>query len=575
MKRYLITSALPYINGVKHLGNLVGSILPADVWAKFLRQQGHEVLFICGTDEHGAPAELAASAAGLSPQAYCDRLYAEQKGHYEQFGVQFDFFGRSSSPCNVALTQAIFAQLEKNGYISEQVMHLYYDPKDNRFLPDRYVEGGCPHCGFERARGDQCDGCGALLDPEQLLSPRSALTGNREITLTETKHLFFDLPRAAPELEKWLETKEIWPDVVRGIAKKWINEGLEKRSITRDLSWGIAVPRKGYENKVFYVWFDAPNGYISISQDWARSLGQPDAWKRWWLYPQGASAFETCGDDVFFAEFMAKDNVAFHAIWWPATLFAAQMGLRQVDMIKGFCWLTYEGGKFSTSQQRGVFLDKALELFPADYWRYALMSRCPETSDADFSFESFAQVINKELADSLGNFVNRSLTLFHSVCGETMPFVLPEEKQDQVLRDALRSQVHLLREKLYAMRFRQALSELRGLWALGNAYMAEQEPWKLAKDNPEKAQIVLIHCMHMLRLFAIASFSIIPYTSRRIFYLLGLSEKELERIPLEDGLLLDAIPLGNPIGKPVRLFEKIDPEKVALLCAHYAGNSLP
>jgi methionyl-tRNA synthetase len=403
MTRYLITSALPYINGIKHLGNLAGSMLPADVHARFRRMQGHDVLFICATDEHGTPAELAAVETNLDVRTYCDQQYQIQKRVCGQFLLSFDWFGRSSNPPNHRLTQHFCDCLEQNGLIEERVAQQIYSIDDHRFLPDRYVEGTCPICGFERARGDQCDSCGRLLDPTQLKKPRSKVSGSTNLELRDTVHLFLLQSKLADRIRSWVDAASEWPHLARSIAYKWLDEGLQDRSITRDLSWGVPVtkngrPRPGFEDKVFYVWFDAPIEYIGSTQEWAEATD--DDWARWWRTDRGAS-------DVTYIQFMGKDNVAFYTVSFPVTIIGSGEPWKLVDRLKAFTWVTWYGGKFSTSENSGIFMDEALELLPADYWRWALMANAPEGSDSAFMWEHFRTSVNGDLADVLGNFVNR------------------------------------------------------------------------------------------------------------------------------------------------------------------------
>ncbi len=375
MTRYLITSALPYINGMKHLGNLVGSMLPADVYARFLRLEGEEVLFICATDEHGTPAEISALEEGLDVKAYCDKMHDEQADVYSRFGLSFDHFGRSSSKQNEELTQHFYNKLDENGFIEERGIQGVYSPDDGRFLPDRYVVGTCPRCGYKAARGDQCENCTTLLDPSDLIEPRSAISGSRNLELRTSKHLFLRLDALAPEIEAWVKSHEgVWPKLTSSTAMKWLSEGLKPRCITRDLSWGVPVPREGFQDKVFYVWFDAPIEYVGATKEWADLKPGERDWKAWW----GGDA------DVHYAQFMAKDNLPFHTIVWPATVLGTRERWTMAYFIKGFNWLTYCGGKFSTSQKRGVFMDQALDIYPADYWRYFLISMAPEADDSDF-----------------------------------------------------------------------------------------------------------------------------------------------------------------------------------------------
>ncbi|MEL6258622.1 MAG: methionine--tRNA ligase, partial [Pseudomonadota bacterium] len=405
-RRILITSALPYINGVKHLGNLAGSMLPADVFARFQRLCGHEVLYICATDEHGTPAELAAQKAGVDVRAYCDEQHQIQRDAGEGFALSYDWFGRSSSPENAALTQAFAHALEAEGLLEERVSKQVYAVDDGRFLPDRYVEGVCPHCDFERARGDQCDNCGRLLDPIDLKNPYSAVTGSRNIEIRDTRHLFLLQSKMQEDIRSWVKAAKDWPSLARSIALKWLDEGLQDRAITRDLSWGVPVTRPdgsirpGFEDKVFYVWFDAPVEYIAATQEWSKDGETPDAWRSWWRSDAGA-------DDVEYVQFMGKDNVAFHTVSFPVTILGSRQPWKLVDRLKAFNWVTWYGGKFSTSEKRGVFMDLALDLLPADYWRWQLIANAPEGSDAAFTWEGFQSTVNSDLANVLGNFVNR------------------------------------------------------------------------------------------------------------------------------------------------------------------------
>ncbi len=375
MARHLITSAIPYINGIKHLGNLVGSQLPADLYARYLRARGHEVLFLCATDEHGTPAELAAAKTGKPVADYCAEMYAVQAGIAQGFHLSFDHFGRSSSPQNRVLTQHFAKRLAEQDLIREVTEKQMYSVADGRFLPDRYIEGTCPNCGFESARGDQCDNCTKQLDPVDLINPRSTVSGSTELELRETKHLYLRQSEMKGALSEWIESKHDWPILTTSIAKKWLNDGdgLQDRGITRDLTWGVpaqfdGAPWTGMEGKVFYVWFDAPIEYIACGQEWAAATGGD--WERWWRTDKGA-------DDVTYTQFMGKDNVPFHTLSFPATILGSAEPWKLVDYIKSFNYLNYDGGQFSTSRGRGVFMDQALSLLPADYWRWWLLSSRP------------------------------------------------------------------------------------------------------------------------------------------------------------------------------------------------------
>ena len=440
MARHLITSALPYINGIKHLGNLVGSQLPADLYARFLRARGHEVMFICATDEHGTPAELAAAKTGEPVAEYCARMHGVQAELARGFGLSFDHYGRSSSPQNHALTQHFAGRLAENGYIAEVSEKQVYSVDDGRFLPDRYIEGTCPNCGYDKARGDQCENCTKQLDPTDLIDPRSAISGSTNLEVRETKHLYLRQSALKGQISDWIDSKTDWPILTTSIARKWLDdgEGLQDRGITRDLHWGVPVrrgdqPWPGMEGKVFYVWFDAPIEYIAATAEWADAHGMTDAdWRRWWRRDEGA-------DDVTYTQFMGKDNVPFHTLSFPATLIGSGEPWRMVDYIKSFNYLTYDGGQFSTSQGRGVFMDHALEILPADYWRWWLLSHAPESGDSEFTWENFQQSVNKDLADVLGNFVSRITKFCRSKFGETVPEGGTYGPEETALVEALRA----------------------------------------------------------------------------------------------------------------------------------------
>ena len=365
MARILITSALPYINGIKHLGNLVGSQLPADLYARYMRARGHEVMFICATDEHGTPAELAAAKTGEPVADYCARMHQVQSDLAHGFRLSFDHYGRSSSPQNHRLTQHFAGRLRAAGLISEVSEKQVYSRTDGRFLPDRYIEGTCPNCGYDRARGDQCENCTKQLDPTDLIDPRSAISGATDLEVRETKHLYLRQSAMREKLDQWIDSQKGWPILTTSIAKKWLHDGdgLQDRGITRDLDWGIPVKDgeqdwPGMEGKVFYVWFDAPIEYIAATAEGADKRGQPDsAWRSWWRLDEGAG-------DVTYTQFMGKDNVPFHTLSFPATIIGSGEPWKLVDYIKSFNYLTYDGGQFSTSQGRGVFMDQALEILP-------------------------------------------------------------------------------------------------------------------------------------------------------------------------------------------------------------------
>ncbi|WP_454759431.1 methionine--tRNA ligase [Caulobacter segnis] len=567
MARILITSALPYINGIKHLGNLAGSMLPADVYARFKRAQGHETLYICATDEHGTPAELAAAAANQDVATYCADQHVLQHDVGRAFGLSWDHFGRSSSPQNHRLTQHFCQALEDHGLIEERVDQMVYSVDDKRFLPDRYVEGTCPHCGFEKARGDQCDNCGNLLDPTDLKDPYSVISGSRNIEVRDTRHLYLLQTKMQDKIRAWVDSHGDWPQLARSIAYKHLDEGLIDRGITRDLAWGIPVaqdglPRPGFEDKVFYVWFDAPIEYIAATQEWAE--GSPDRdWKRWWRTDEGA-------EDVRYVQFMGKDNVAFHTVSFPATILGSEEPWKSVDMLKAFNWLNWYGGKFSTSSKRGVFMDAALEILPPDLWRWYLTANSPESSDTAFTWEQFASAVNRDLADVLGNFVNRILKFNES----KFEGVVPEGGEPGPLEEKLFADVSArladLAEQMDAIEIRKSAQALRALWVVGNEYLQEAAPWTAIKTDRDRAAVIVRTALNLVALYAKLSAPFIPFAAETIGDAFGLEFPA--QWPSNDAKAeLDKLAVGTKVTVPDVLFKKIEDEQIAKWTARFGG----
>ena len=560
MAKILITSALPYINGVPHLGHMVGCLLPSDIYARFMRLTGNEVLYICGTDEHGTTSEVGALKAGMEVQAYCDMNHARHAQTYKDFNLSFDFFGRTSTEQNKEMTYHIFEQLDKNGFIEEKTIKQVYSIDDKMFLADRYITGTCPHCGYEKARGDQCENCTKVLEPTDLINPKSAVSGSTNLEVRETKHLFLNLPKIEGELSQWLKTKEpFWPDVAYTIAQKWLKEGLQERCITRDLKWGFPVNKPGFEDKVFYVWFDAPIGYIGITKQWADEKPDERDWKNWWQNP----------GEVRHVEFMGKDNVPYHSITFPATLLGTRENWTQVDFLKGFSYLTYEGGKFSKSENRGIFAEDAVKEFPVDYWRYWLMSNAPEGSDASFSWELFAGAVNKDLNGVLGNFVSRVLKMTSSKLGETVPEGGAYGAQEEELIKVLDTHVKDYFKYLNEMEFRKALAELRAIWVEGNNYISVTEPWSVIKTDEARAKVILRMCCNLIRVFAILSAPIMPETEQKMLDKFGLQMTSLKDFYIAKELSF--FKGGEKFEVGEMLFERITPEKMEELKQKYGS----
>jgi methionyl-tRNA synthetase len=569
MARILITSALPYINGVKHLGNLAGSMLPADVYARFQRLMGEEVLFVCATDEHGTPAELAAIQAGQSVSDYCREQHEIQASISKGFHLSFDWFGRSSSQANRELTQALADRLEDAGFIEERTSRQVYSIDDGRFLPDRYVEGTCPSCGYEKARGDQCDGCGRLLDPVDLINPYSAVSGSRRVEIRDTQHLYLLQSRMQETIRAWVDERApSWPQLTSSIAYKWLDEGLQDRSITRDLSWGIPVyrngrPRPGFEAKVYYVWFDAPIEYIGATREWAEATG--GNWERWWRTDKGAQ-------DVTYVEFMGKDNVAFHTVSFPATLLGSGEPWKLVDRLKAFNWLTWYGGKFSTSQKRGVFMDAALELLPADYWRWFLTANAPEGSDTPFTWEAFQNTVNSDLANVLGNFVNRITRYAQSRFEGRVPVEGTPGPDEAWIENELAARLPALIGHYQAMDFRKAAAETRAIWAAGNEYLTRAEPWVRYKTSVEAAAVGVRTGLNLAALFGVIAQPVIPAAAETILGALNVPPDARSFRFGSPAACLDALPRGMAITAPPVLFAKIEDAHVSEWTARFRGE---
>ena len=568
MARHLITSAIPYINGIKHLGNLVGSQLPADLFARYLRQRGHEVLFLCATDEHGTPAELAAAKAGKPVAEYCAEMHDVQAKIAAGFRLSFDHFGRSSSPQNHKLTQAFAGRLADVGLIREVTEEQVYSVADGRFLPDRYIEGTCPNCGFTSARGDQCDNCTKQLDPTDLIDAYSTISGSKDLEVRETKHLYLRQSELKGDLAAWIDSKKDWPILTTSIAKKWLNDGdgLQDRGITRDLDWGVPVKRgdadwPGMEGKVFYVWFDAPIEYIACAQEW-QDAGKGTDWERWWRTDKGA-------DDVTYTQFMGKDNVPFHTLSFPATIMGTKEPWKLVDYIKSFNYLNYDGGQFSTSRGRGVFMDQALELLPADYWRWWLLSHAPESSDAEFTWENFQTDVNKDLSDVLGNFVSRITKFCRSKFSEALPDGGTFGPAEEQLIVDLTTRIRAYEGFMEAIEVRKAAAELRAIWVLGNEYLQANAPWTTFKTDPDTAAMQVRLGLNLIRIYGVLSAPFIPDAAAAMIAAMQTDDTSW---PTDVAAALTALPAGHAFTVPDNLFNKITDEERVAWSERFAGT---
>lgn len=546
-QKYLITSALPYVNGELHLGHLIGCLLPSDIYARFCRACGRDVLYVCGADEHGTPVVVGAMKEKLSYIDYSNKYYEKHLRAVRNFNLSFDIYGRTHTELQKKLIHELFLRLDEEGLIEERETLQPFSVDDNMFLADRQLLGTCPKCGYENARGDQCDKCSASYEATELLKPRSAISGSSNIELRPTKNLFFLASKAQKLWDDWLTTHSSgWSKTAKSIAYGWQKIGLLDYSITRDLSWGIPVNKEGYENKVFYVWFDAPWGYVSISQ-----AANKD-WATWWKNP-----------DAHYAQFMGKDNVKFHAVFFPEQQLAMNDNWKTVDMLKAMNFLNFEGGKFSKSEKRGVFLDEAVSIAPADAWRYALIASAPETDDTNFTFVRFADIVNKDLNGMLGNFVSRVCKLTDKNFGLNIPNA---GALDSSLTTQVNEKITELTTALDACEFRAAIVALRGLYAIGNEYMTVKEPWALVKNgDTEQAGAVLNECFQLIDLYARVSAPFIPDAAEKMQHVFNNTHdlswpKEFER----------RIQNGEAFTVPENLFSRIDDARVAELTEKYA-----
>lgn len=537
-RRILVLCALPYTNAIPHIGNIVGSHLPADIFARYCRMKGYETLFLGGTDENGTPTEIAALELNITPRELTDKLYVVHKQIYDWFNISYDNFSRTSREIHHKTTQEFFTQIYKKGFISEGFIKMPYCENDKLFLPDRYVEGTCPVCGYEYARGDQCEKCATLLDSDQLINPRCKIDGSTPI-FKETKHLFLELSKLEGRLERWIKKQSHWRKQVTSLALGWIKEGLKKRSITRDLKWGVKVPLEGYEDKVFYVWFDAPIGYISATKEWATNIGKPQEWKKYWF-----------DEKTLIFNFLGKDNIPFHTIFWPGMLIAHGRYNLPYNVV-GYQFCNYEGDKISKSRNWGIFCENLIksDLKP-DIWRYYLTYLLPETKDTEFKWEDFENRINNELVANIGNFIHRTLSFaWNNLDGKITRKKLGKEErgiEERVKRELVKAE-----ELFEEVRLREALSEVLVISAIGNEYFQRNAPWNLIRDNREKCELVIYYSACLCKKVSILLYPFLPESAVKIVSMLGssydLKWKELT-VPL-DSIKID---------RPEILFRRIE-----------------
>jgi methionyl-tRNA synthetase len=543
-KKILVTSALPYVNNIPHLGNLIGSVLSADVFARFARLDNNEVLFVLGTDEYGTTAVAKAKEEGLTPRELVDKYFKIHKNIYDWFNTSYDCLGRTTSEENKKITQDIFLHLYEKGLIVEKEIEQLYNENNKEFLSDRFVIGTCPHCKYEGARGDQCDSCGKLLDQKDLINPKSVSDGSTPI-MKKTKHLYVDLPKLQPKLAEFFENKkDNWSAQAVSITKQWLKKGLEQRSITRDLSWGIEVPLDGWRDKVFYSWFDAPIGYIGIT---AEKLGEK--WEDWWK-----------NKDVTLYQFMGKDNVPFHSIMFPAYLIGSEDNYITVDHLDATAYLNYEDSKFSKSLGTGVFGDDAMNSgIESDLWRYYLFRMRPEDGESEFSWEDFEAKINNELVSNFGNFINRVVSLNKKYFDG-----IKQKKKSNELSKLINPHVKEYKELMYKSRERNALLKANEISSVANKYLQDKEPWIIVKEDKESAGEIISECIDIFKTLSVLYYPFVPTACEKVANSVGYDiKKGFSEIDVE-------VKEGTKIKEIGILFNKVENKKVEELRKKFA-----
>ena len=546
-KRYLITAALPYANGPKHIGHLAGAYLPADVFVRFLRSVGREVLFVCGSDEHGTAIANQAMAEGTTPRAIIDKYHTLNKNSFEQLGISFDIFHRTSEALHHETASDFFTALHKKGIFKEETTEQYYDEKAGQFLADRYIKGTCPKCGYDSAYGDQCERCGSSLSPEDLLHPHSTLSGEVPVKKS-TKHWYLPLDAYEAWLKEWILDghKQDWKATVYGQCKSWIDAGLHPRAVTRDLDWGVPVPLKDATGKVLYVWFDAPIGYISATRQWCNDHN--DSWEKWWKDE------ETC-----LVHFIGKDNIVFHCLIFPVMLHA-HGGYILPENVPANEFMNLEGDKMSTSRHWSIEMHEYLEDFPGkpDILRYCLLANLPEQRDSEFTWKDFQARNNNELVAILGNFVNRTLVLTHKYFNGEVPAEGTPETADADLLNILRSAPTQIAASLEQYRIREAMAEMMNLARAGNKYLADTEPWKIDEAHRSRVAHIMNLSLQVCANLSILMEPFLPFTASALRQMLGI-----ERLTWQDAGKTNLLPTGNKIQAAQLLFSKIEDSTIA------------
>jgi len=532
----LVAVAWPYASGSRHLGHLAGAYLPADIYARHQRLVGNRVLMVSGSDVHGTPITVRADAEGVTPRDIADRYHAEFVADWDRLGISWDLYTSTGTENHAAVTHDLFLRLLENGHIDRRTSDQYYDAEADRFLPDRYIEGTCPHCHYAEARGDQCEDCGRTLDPEELVDPRSKITGGTP-EVRQTEHFYLRLSDFSEALGAWLDGRQGWRRHVLNFSKGWVEDGLHDRAITRDLDWGVDVPVDDLgPGKRIYVWFEAVIGYLSASKEWAQVQGDPEAWRDWWE-----------GDEARSVYFIGKDNIPFHTIIWPGMLLGYG-GLNLPTDVPANQYVTFKGGKASASRGVGLTIGEGLDLFQADALRYALAASLPEQSDTDLSIDEIARRINEELVATWGNLVNRVLSMVYSTCGGVVPAVGGRTADDLAVLATVDGALDAVTDLIERVELRAALRTGMDAAATVNAYLNATEPWKLARSDPERAQAVLGTALAAVAGVRVALSPYLPFSTTALDDELGPVDAWQRREPVP----------GSPIGKPAPLFAKVD-----------------
>jgi methionyl-tRNA synthetase len=548
-EKVLVTSAWPYINVTPHLGNLVGSVLSADVTARYYRLKGDDVLMVSGSDTHGTPIEVEAIKQGITPKELTDRNHSRVAELFRRWDASFDNYTSTESPIHKQFVQKTLLEIQKNGYIFAQDTQMLYCEHDQRFLPDRFVEGRCPYCGCEKARGDQCDMCGRLLEPTLLVEPYCVICKNKP-TVKTTRHWYIDLSKLSEPLTQYLKDNQQLPANVKNFSLNWIKEGLKPRAVTRDVEWGIPAPFPEAEGKTIYVWVDAVLGYVSATIEQCQRMGQPEKWREFWFNKQAKTLY-----------FVGKDNIPFHTIILPALLLASGEGYNLPWNVSATEFLQFKGQKASKSQRVGIWIDEALEMFPVDYWRFFLIATRPESKDTNFTWSAFIEKINADLNDTFGNFIHRTLSFINSKFEGQIPAPTKLDKDDEAVLQAVKEKVAQAAKEIEDSWLQSAANTLISISRIGNQYLNTKEPWNLMKTDKERAGTIFYVAAQVVKAAAVVSEPFMPQTAGQLWKTLNLPES-VGKSKWSDAT--KPIEAGHKIAKPTPLFHKIDAEEVKL-----------